>query len=106
MIDLKLAKGITIGKSIFDHQDKESLFQEGRLVFKNPEDFDLVILCGNSGGGYIPYRCLLPHQVYVAELKKAFEEYHFEVIYALPVRSRDAMLLVGKSDYEINRWEK
>ena len=35
--------------------------------FKVPEDCGLVIVCKNEGGGLIPLRCLLPHQVYVED---------------------------------------
>jgi len=93
---INIAKGIKINKSSFD--------VDGQIDFKVPKDCDLIILCGNSGGGYRPYQCLLPHQVYVKDIKKTFEEKHFEVIYALPVKSCESILLVGRDDY-LSRWE-
>ena len=104
-----LANGIKIEKSIFDtgkERDGKPDFLGGMLYFEVPTDCDLIILCGNSGGGYRPYRCLLPHQVYYKDLEKDFEENNFEAIYCLPVRSKDAILLAGKNDYAIKRWKK
>lgn len=109
--EILLAKGIKIGKSIFDtniagERDGKGLAMGGRLDFEVPKDCDLIILAGNKGGGYVPYQCLLPHQVYVEDIKKAFDEYHFEVIYVLPVKSADSILLVARSKYSLDRWQR
>lgn len=109
MIDLKLAKGVKIGRSIFDDDERvkqRGLANGGRLDFEVPKDCDLVILMGNKGDGHIPYRCLLPHQVYVDDIKKAFEEQHFEVIYILPVSSKAPFQIAYNGNYGKQRWAR
>jgi hypothetical protein len=78
--NILLAKGVKLEKSIFDETG-------GMLSFELPEGYDLIVLAGNKGQGYIPYKVLLPHQVYLTDLKETFEKNFFEVIYVLPVKS-------------------
>ena len=96
--NIKLAKGITIEKSYFDKDG-------GMLNFNIPKVCDLVILCGNKGEGYKPYKCLLPHQVYLEDIKKAFEEYGFEVITLFPVKSNSNFNIAYNGKYGEKRWE-
>jgi hypothetical protein len=96
--DVKLAQGINIKKSIFDKDG-------GMLDFKLPLCYDLVILCGNKGGGHTPYKCLLPHQVYLSDIKNDFEKYNFEVITIFPVKSKTNSYIAYKGDYEKSRWQ-
>lgn len=105
---LILADGVEIGKSIFDNEmpgekKKDSLVMGGRLDFKVPEGTDLVILMGNRGGGYVPYQCLLPHQVYVDDIKKAFEK-GYEVIYIVPISARAPFRIAYRGEYGKQRW--
>jgi len=48
----------------------------------------LIILCSNKGGGWQPYACMLPHQVYRHDIRKYLREHPdvFEVA-AFPVKS-------------------
>lgn len=101
-----LAEGVEIGKSIFDSRPGERLAMGGALRFKTPEDCDLVVLMGNTGTGYKPYRTLLTHQVYVDDLKKDFEKHHFEVIYVLPVSSKAPFQIAYNGEYGKQRWAK
>ena len=95
---MEKAKGIKISRSVFDEEG-------GCFNFEVPKYCDLIILCGNKGGGYVPYRCLLPHQVYLKDIKEKFKESDFEAIFVLPVKSKNAFLIAGKDDYCINKWE-
>ena len=107
--DILFSKSVKIGRSIFDSDDsvaKRGLANGGRVDFDVPEDCDLVILMGNKGGGYVPYRCLLPHQVYVDDLKDAFEEKHFEVIYVIPINSESTFQIAYNGSYGKQRWGK
>jgi len=78
----------------------------GGVHFKIPKDCELIILMGNRGGGYVPYKCLLPHQVYVNDLREDFEEHDFEVISVIGVKSKDVFNIVYKDDYGFKRWGK
>ena len=98
MEEIKIAKGVKIEKSVFDREG-------GVFDFEVPKDCDLIILCGNKGGGYIPYRCLLPHQVYLKDIKKTFEEEKFEVIYVIPVNSKKSFKIAYNGEYGKSRWE-
>ena len=90
-------KGIEIDKSCFDDLG-------GYMDFKIPDDCDCVILMGNKGGGLIPYQLLLPHQVYVSDLKDTFKEEGFEVIVLIPIKSKDYMNIAYKDKYSFDRW--
>ena len=96
---IKFPKTVTITKNAFDTHG-------GGVSFEIPKDCDLIILCGNSGGGYQPYQCLLPHQVYIKDLKETFKEKHFEVITIIPVKSDTAMDIAYNGMYGEQRWGK
>jgi len=96
--EVKYAKGVKLEKSTFDKDG-------GMIYFKVPKDCDLVILAGNRGGGYTPYRCLLPHQVYLKDIERAFSEEKFEVIYVIPVSSKAPFPIVFNGEYGRSRWE-
>jgi len=105
--DIKLAKGVTIEKSIFDshlRDPKKGLSMGGMVYKKVPKDCDLIILCGNSGGGHRPYKCLLPHQMYLDDLKEDFEKHGFEVITIFPVKSKTNLNIAYNGDYGKQRW--
>ncbi len=91
-------KTVKITKNSFDTHG-------GGVNFKVPKDCDLIILMGNKGGGYIPYKCLLPHQVYVSDLREAFEKEHFEVICVVGVKSSDVFPIAYKNGYGLQRWK-
>ena len=97
-------------KMIFGNRVKinKSCFDElgGCLDFKLPKDCDLIILMGNKGGGYVPYQCLLPHQVYMKDIKETFKEKGFEVIYVVGIKSNDAFPVAYKDKYGFNRWKE
>jgi len=97
--EIKLSKLIKINKSTFDEEG-------GVFSFDMPKHHDLIILAGNKGGGYIPYKCLLPHQVYLKDIKKDFEENDFEVIYIIPVKSKLSFPIAFNGDYGKQRWEE
>lgn len=110
-VDVILADGLEIGKSIFDtniagERDSKGLALGGHVDFDVPADCDLVILMGNKGGGYVPYRCLLPHQIYMDDLKADFEKHFFEVIYVLPVSSKAPFQIAYSGTYGKQRWAK
>lgn len=105
MKEVKLANGVEIRKSIFDKTEDKPLALGGRLDFEVPKDCDLIILMGNKGGGYVPYSCLLPHQVYMDDIKNTFEEKGFEVIYVVPIKSSDPFHIAFNGDYGKQRWE-
>lgn len=96
--DIKLAKGIKIEKSTFDKEG-------GVFDFEIPKHYDLIILAGNKGGGFVPYSCLLPHQVYLSDIKETFEKTDFEVIYVIPVKSKLPFHIAFNGDYGKRRWE-
>lgn len=107
--DVLFANGVKIGKSIFDshpRNESDGLVNGGRLDFEVPKDCDLIILMGNKGGGYVPYRCLLPHQVYLDDIKEAFEKWFFEVIYVVPISSKAPFQIAYHGEYGKQRWEK
>lgn len=93
------SKAVKITKNAFDTHG-------GGVDFDIPKDCDIIILMGNRGGGYEPYKCLLPHQVYVSDLREDFEEYHFEVIYVVGINSEDVFQIVYKDNYGFQRWSK
>ena len=64
----------------------------------------LVILMGNKGGGLEPYTLLLPHQIYVSDLRETFEKEDFEVIVLIPLRSKDYINIVYRDKYSFDRW--
>lgn len=78
--------------------------QFGGVEIKFKEKYDLIILMGNSGGGLRPYKCLLPHQVYVNDLREAFEEHHFEVICIVGIESSNVFPIAYKDGYGFQRW--
>ncbi len=92
-------KSVKIHKSSFDNLG-------GCVDFKVPKDCNCVILMGNKGGGLIPYQLLLPHQVYVSDLKKTFKKEGFEVIVLIPIKSKDYMDVVYRDKYSEQRWNK
>lgn len=96
--DIKIAKIAKIEKSSFDEDG-------GMFNFEIPKDCDLIILAGNKGGGYIPYNCLLPHQVYLSDIKETFEKEHFEVIFMIPFNSKEPSPIAFNGDYGQQRWE-
>ena len=96
---IKFSKAVTITKNSFDTLG-------GGVSFETPKDCDLIILCGNKGGGLSPYRCLLPHQVYVKDLKKTFKETGFEVITMIPVKSDTSIDLAYNGMYGEQRWRE
>ena len=61
---------------------------------------------GNNGTGLRPYRLLLPHQVYVKDIREAFEEKNFEVIVMVPVKAKDYLNIAYKNKYSYDRWKK
>ncbi len=97
--DIKRPKGIKIRKSGFGGKG-------GMFDFEIPKDCNLVVLAGNKGGGYEPYRCLLPHQVYLSDIKKTFEETDFEVIYVIPVDSEFPFPIAFNGNYGKQRWDR
>lgn len=97
--DIILAKGVKLEKSTFDSTG-------GMLDFKLPKDCDLVILMGNRGGGYVPFSSLLPHQVYLNDLREVCKEEGFEVIYAVGIKSDDPFHIAFKGEYGKQRWEE
>lgn len=64
-----------------------------------------VILAGNRGGGLIPFRYLLPHQVYQETIQKAFGEYNFDTLYAIPARAHEPVLLAARDQKTLDKWE-
>lgn len=108
--EIILAKGIEISKSIFDSGNKREgkpLFRGGCLSFDIPEECNLIILCGNKGEGHqTSFRCLLPHQIYVDDLKEIFEKEHYEVITLFPVRSSENINVAYRDDDSKKRWEE
>ncbi len=76
------------------------------INLKINDKYDLIILMGNKGGDYIPYRCLLPHQVYIDDLRNAFEEEGFEVISVVGIKSDEVFNIVYKDAYGFQRWGK
>ncbi len=91
-------KGVKITKNHFDTHG-------GGVDFKIPKNCDLIILMGNKGGGYVPYQCLLPHQVYVTDLREAFEEHGFEVIYVVGINSESPFQIAYQNKYGFDRWK-
>lgn len=87
---------------------KGSGFDElgGMVDFDLPKGCDLIILMGNKGGGYVPYNCLLPHQVYVSDLREDFDKHGFEVISLVGINSKDPFQIAFKDDYGFQRWSK
>jgi len=71
-------------------------------IFMPDIDHDLVVVCGNRGGGYEPICVRLPHQVYVKEFSKV------EGLSLLPVRSADHIDIseIGHTWRERTRREK
>ena len=96
---MRFPKGIKITKSDFDTTG-------GNVDFDVPKDCDLIILMGNRGGGYVPYSSLLPHQVYMNDIRETFEEEDFEVIYIVPIKSKDVFPIAFKDKYSEDRWKK
>ncbi len=92
-------KVVKVTKSNFDTTG-------GNVDFQVPKGCDLIILMGNRGGGFVPYQCLLPHQVYVNDLRKAFKEHGFEVIYVIGVKSKDTFPIVYANAYGFGRWKQ
>ena len=109
--EVKIADCVKIKKSIFNNppipkgRKKAKKFLGGMLDFKVPKNCDLIILCGNNGDGYIPYRCLLPHQVYLSDIRETFEEEGFEVIYVVPVNSKLPFAIAFNGEYGEQRWK-
>lgn len=106
MKEIILASGVEIKRSIFD--SNIMIMGErygGMLHFDVPKDCDLIVLMGNIGGGYVPFRCLLPHQVYMDDIRKAFDEKHFEVIYVVPISSKAPFQIAYNGEYGQQRWE-
>lgn len=98
-------KGMRFSKCV--RVTKEELNDQfGSISFDVPKDCDLVILMGNRGTGYIPYRCLSPHQVYINDLRETFEKENFEVIYVVPVNSDTPFQIAYKNGYSEQRWSK
>lgn len=85
-------------------EDLEDQFGGVKIYFK--EKCDLIILMGNSGTGLKPYQCLLPHQVYVRDLRETFEENDFEVIKIVGVMSKDVFPIAYRNDYGFQRWKE
>ncbi len=77
----------------------------GMLSFQLPDDCTAVILVGNNGGGWKPFRFLLSHQVYLTDMAKVFADRHFEVIGVVPIVSADIFPVVYKNDYSKQRWK-
>ena len=97
-IKILTAKDVELSEnSVYDNLGKQ-------LSFDIPEGCDLIVLAGNIGGGWLPYRCLLPHQVYVEDLRKAFEEKRFEVIAVMPLVSKNVFSIAYKNEYGRKRW--
>lgn len=106
MKDVKLAAGVSIAKSIFDSRKKEGepLEMGGRLSFDIPEGCTMIVLATNNGGGMVPYTARLPHQVYLKDVEKVFEETGAEVIHVIPVRSSETFNLAYNGEYGEQRW--
>ena len=98
--DIIAAKGVRIEASTFDQSPNG-----GMVDFDVPKECGAVILMGNKGGGYSPLRYLLPHQVYVNDLREMAKEDGWEVFYILPVMN-DAFPIAYKGDYGKQRWEE
>jgi hypothetical protein len=84
-------------------EDLENQFGGVKINFK--DEHDLIILMGNKGGGHKPYRCLLPHHVYVRDIREAFEKEHFEVICVVGIKSSDVFPIAYKDGYGFQRWK-
>ena len=79
---------------------------QGGLKFDIPKNCSAIILMGNRGGGLQPYRLLLPHQVYISDIRDAFTKNHFEVISFVPVNHKDYVDLAYKDSYSADKWSK
>ena len=103
-----LAKGLRVGDSIFDTDRKKGEKRKigGMVYFDVPDDCGLIVLAGNNGGGHQPFCSLLPHQVYMDNLRDVFKEKDFELISVLPVRSQEVFNLVYRDQYSKQRWCK
>lgn len=85
-------------------EDLETQFPGVKIKIKG--DYNLIILMGNRGFGYQPYKCLLPHQMYVNDIRESFEENDFEVIYFVGIKSKDVIPVAYKDQYGFQRWVK
>ena len=92
------SKSVKLTKSAFDTHG-------GGVNFQVPKDCNVVILMGNKGSGLRPYQLLLPHQIYVSDLREKFEKEGFEVIVLVPVNSKDYMDVAYRDNYSYERWK-
>jgi len=90
----------------------DSVSLRGKNAFGQPLDYpsdkkySTVILMGNSGGGLKPYQLLLPHQIYLDDIRETFKEKHFEVISVIGVDTSKAIDIAYKDGHSARRWGK
>lgn len=62
---------------------------------KIPKGSDMIVVCGwNSPGGWVPLRILLPHQLYVEDIKKILKKW--EEVWIIPYRSGREQLVARR----------
>lgn len=66
-----------------------------------PMNADLVIVCYNTGAGWVPFSLLLPHQIYFNDLKEVMEEHPGIKEFAVfPVKSENYLTIGGDKSWE------
>lgn len=98
-VNVAVSKKLSINESVFDKEG-------GQVGIDAPRGAYGVIMCGNKGGGYIPYRSLLVGQIYLKDLERDFEQYGFNEIYALPWRPHESILVAARSEEALEFAEK
>jgi hypothetical protein len=94
---MELPNDVTIGKAFSAHTG-------GTLTYPGQGEAGLIILVGNKGGGWEPFACRLPHQVYEKDLERVFADRHFEMIAAFPVDPSSVIPIAYRGEYEKQRW--
>ncbi|PQO47393.1 hypothetical protein [Blastopirellula marina] len=60
------------------------------VLFNLPDECDMIVVCRNVGGGHIPVKVLLRHQLYIETLVRILEEHpHTRCFSVLGVRSNE-----------------
>jgi len=93
---MKMAKK-TKKKRGFDYAVKtcKSIFNTLCFDFGISKGDDLIIVCKNNGGGHEPFMCLLPHQLYKAEITELLKkETDIKQITVFPVNSKEGIDLL------------
>lgn len=104
-IDFVLADGIKI-----DGQEGDTITSRNGGGFdygkKIPHSCDMVVVCGNKGGGYVPISVCMPHQLYSLGVQKMINEGEWEAIYVLPFVAKESVLVACRDKYSKERWDK